>query len=233
MLILSHIHLAFQRHTVLDGVTLDVVEGGINCLLGASGVGKSTLLRVAAGLLAPDGGTVHIAPEDCAVVFQDARLLPWLTVEENLALALPARMERQPRREAIGAILEAVQLAGIQQHMPIELSGGMAQRVGLARALLRQPRFLLMDEPFAALDAITRSELQQMLLRLIQRRRVTCLFVTHDINEALTIGNAFFVMRGRRVADRFDASESLEPRQLRDRLREQLLEPPHLEETPP
>jgi ABC-type nitrate/sulfonate/bicarbonate transport system ATPase subunit len=222
VLILSHVRLAFSHHAVLSDVSLDVREGGINCLLGASGVGKSTLLRVAAGLLAPDGGMAHVAPEDCAIVFQDPRLLPWLSVEENLGLALPARTDRRRRDQAVGTILEEVQLAGIQRHMPEELSGGMAQRVGLARALLRQPRFLLMDEPFAALDAITRSELQQMLLGLIRRQRVTCLFVTHDINEALAIGDAFFVMRDGRIAEHFDTGERIEPRQLRDRLREHL-----------
>jgi ABC-type nitrate/sulfonate/bicarbonate transport system ATPase subunit len=226
MLILSHVRFAFPRHAVLSDVTLDLREHGINCLLGTSGGGKSTLLRVVAGLLVPDDGMVRIAPEDCAIVFQDPRLLPWLSVEENLALALPARLERRQRDQAVGAILEEVQLAGIQKHMPDELSGGMAQRVGLARALLRRPRFLLLDEPFAALDAITRTELQQMLLDLIRRQRVTCLFVTHDIGEALAIGDAFFVLRGGRIAERFDTGDSLDPCQLRDRLREQLLEPP-------
>jgi ABC-type nitrate/sulfonate/bicarbonate transport system ATPase subunit len=235
MLILSRVRFAFGQRAVLNDVSLDVREGGINCLLGASGGGKSTLLRVAAGLLAPDGGTVHIAPQDCAVVFQDPRLLPWLSVEENLALALPARLERRQREQAVAAILEDVQLAGIQKHMPDELSGGMAQRVGLARALLRRPRFLLMDEPFAALDAITRSELQHMLLGLIRRQRVTCLFVTHDIGEALAIGDAFFVLRGG-VAERFDAgdaSDPPDPGQLRERLRERLLEPPEPREKGP
>ncbi|MDR2452277.1 MAG: ATP-binding cassette domain-containing protein [Candidatus Accumulibacter sp.] len=232
MLILSRVRFAFAHHTVLHDITLDVREDGINCLLGASGGGKSTLLRVTAGLLVPDEGTVHITPEDCAVVFQDPRLLPWLTVEENLALALPARLERRQRDRAVAAILEEVQLAGLQKHLPDELSGGMAQRVGLARALLRRPRFLLMDEPFAALDAITRSELQQMLLELIRRQRVTCLFVTHDINEALAIGDAIFVLRGGCVAERFDTGDSLDPRRLRERLREQLLEPPEPEKVP-
>ena len=227
MLIMNQVCFSFQQHTVLRDITLDVAQGGINCLLGTSGVGKSTLLRVAAGLLVPDRGSVLIPPEDCAIVFQDPRLLPWLNVEENLTLALPVRMERQQRNQAIEEILETVQLTGIQKRMPNELSGGMAQRVGLARALLRLPRFLLMDEPFAALDAITRSELQQILLTLTQQWHITSLFITHDINEALIIGDTFFVMRGGYIAEHFSTDESPAPLQLHNRLQRWLSEPDH------
>lgn len=192
--VLDTVTKRFGTHTVLNAVSLSLAENGITCLLGPSGCGKSTLLRVAASLLPADGGSVHIDPREAAMVFQEPRLLPWLTVEENLNLAL----QHTPVPEKASAVrnaLSLVELGDIAHLLPRELSGGMAQRVGLARALLRRPRFLLMDEPFAALDAITRAALQKMLVALIADQCVTCLFVTHDINEALLIANHIYVMK--------------------------------------
>ena len=133
------------------------------------------------------GRQVLARPQDCAMVFQAPRLLRWLTVGENLGLALAHRrgMKRAQKAQRIGQALEVVQLAGAQALFPHELSGGMAQRAGIARALLREPRLLLMDEPFAALDAITRRSLQAALRQLIATRQTTCLSVTHDVDEAL------------------------------------------------
>lgn len=196
MLALSHIHKSLNGNTILRDTTLHIQEGAINCLLGPSGCGKSTLLRVAAGLLSPEHGTVHLDPSHCAMVFQEPRLLPWLTVAENLALALPFTPSRTKTQhpKLISQALQRMQLDGIESYMPRELSGGMAQRIGIARALLRQPKMLLMDEPFAALDAITRTTLQHVLIELIEEQHTTCLFVTHDIDETIAIGNQISIM---------------------------------------
>jgi ABC-type nitrate/sulfonate/bicarbonate transport system ATPase subunit len=196
--VLDSIYKSFGAKTVLAGVSLDLAEGGITCLLGSSGCGKSTLLRVAASLIPPESGRVLIRPERTAMVFQEPRLLPWLTVAENLALALPSRPAAEKKTNIRQALdLVSLPLSGGDVHdlMPRELSGGMAQRVSLARALLRRPDFLLMDEPFAALDAITRGELQRMLVSLIAKQRVSCLFVTHDLDEALTIADHLQVLK--------------------------------------
>ncbi len=201
--VLQDVSFGFGTRQVLRHACLDLRSSSINCLLGASGCGKSTLLRVVAGLLQPRAGHVLVSPAHCAMVFQDARLLRWLTVAENLGLAL-AEQPRSIRTERIQQALEQVQLAGTQNLLPRELSGGMAQRVGIARALLRKPRLLLMDEPFAALDAITRHELQRVLRELIAVQQTTCLFVTHDVNEALTLGHRLFVMRDGHIFQQWD-----------------------------
>ncbi len=195
---LDSVRKRFGDKPVLDGVSLSLAAGGITCLLGPSGCGKSTLLRIAASLIPPDAGTVRIDPTRTAMVFQEPRLLPWLTVEENLRLALPAGSAAEKEKRILSALaLVSLPVSGNDTRtlLPRELSGGMAQRVGIARALLRQPDFLLMDEPFAALDAITRSELQKMLVGLIPAQGISCLFVTHDINEALTIADHIQVMK--------------------------------------
>ncbi|EGT3611605.1 ABC transporter ATP-binding protein [Morganella morganii] len=200
MMALSHISKSYQQKQVLIDVSLSLRPGEIICLLGASGGGKSTLLRIVAGLIKPDGGTVNISASQCAMVFQEPRLLPWLTVAENLALGLPFLCSRKIKQAKIAETLQQVQLGESHSLMPHELSGGMAQRVGIARALLQKPQVLLMDEPFAALDAITRSEQQEMLIRLIAHQNISCLFVTHDINEAITIGQQILVMSQGRIA---------------------------------
>lgn len=200
--VLAEVGHRFDTRPVLEQVTL-TLKPGINCLLGPSGCGKSTLLRVVAGLLKPSTGTVLVDPGLCAMVFQDPRLLRWLSVAENLALAI-ARQPRHLQTAQIDEALRLVHLHGTQQQLPSELSGGMAQRVGVARALLRKPRLLLMDEPFAALDAITRTDLQRMLRTLIASQNTTCLFVTHDVNEAVALGQRLFVMRQGRVVRQLD-----------------------------
>lgn len=196
----TNLRLWFGSREILRGLTLDLTQGGITCLLGPSGCGKSTLLRLAAGLLHPNSGTVGLPASQTAMVFQEPRLLPWLTVAENLGLALPPALSGTTRLERIRQALHTVCLEGVERRMPRELSGGMAQRVGIARALLCAPSFLLMDEPFAALDAITRGQLQSMLTELIAARRCTCLFVTHDIQEALNIAHTLAVLQNGVIA---------------------------------
>lgn len=211
MKILEGIHKSFGSIPVLRGISLELPPSGITCLLGSSGCGKSTLLRIAAGLEQADKGVIFPDPQRCAMVFQDPRLLPWLTVKENLKLALPSPCSDTAHR--LNAVLNMVQLpARVLGAMPRELSGGMAQRVGVARALLREPELLLMDEPFASLDAITREKLQNMLAGLA--RNIRCLFVTHDLREAFRIACRICVMEAGGISETFDAPEFSDPEQL-------------------
>lgn len=211
----------YSERAVLEDVSLALPEGEITCLLGPSGCGKSTLLRILGGLILPDGGSVSVPPADCAIVFQESRLLAWLTVAENLALAQP--FWRSNKRETIDRALAKVQLNGVRDMMPVSLSGGMAQRVGIARALLQRPRVLLMDEPFASLDAITRAEQQQMLRSLISGQQASCLFVTHDIHEAITIGDRILVMNQGRIVAEFTCGDSGYPTELKEQILNSLL----------
>lgn len=198
------------RTRALTGVDFEVAQDEFVALVGPSGCGKTTVLKSVAGLLQPTagrievGGTVVTQPgTDRGVVFQQAALLPWLTVRRNLMTAL--RFAGLPRAERIvraDAYLELVGLDGFADHYPAELSGGMQQRVGIARALALEPRVLLMDEPFGALDAITRKDMQVELLRLWEQQRKAVLFVTHSLDEALLLADRVVVMtRGRVAAD--------------------------------
>ena len=201
MTALSNITKRFGDQLVINNLSIELGAYPVTTLVGASGCGKSTLLRIVAGLLACDSGTIKADHKTMAMVFQEPRLLPWLTVKENLALAIPRRPG--DLSADIEQALQRVHLAGTEAKFPRELSGGMAQRVAIARALLRKPGILLMDEPFAALDAITRAELQQMLVRLIAQERLQCLFVTHDLNEATRISDRLLVMQAGRIVASF------------------------------
>lgn len=195
----------------LDGITFDVRDREFLSILGPSGCGKSTLLRIIDGLTPHDGGSVAIDGRpvtgpgpDRAVVFQNFALLPWATVLDNVSFPLEARgVDRQERRERARAALQQVGLEDFANHYPRTLSGGMQQRVGLARALVVDPRVLLMDEPFGALDALTRTFLQDELLNIWSRDRKTVVFVTHAIDEAVYLSDRVVVMSPRpgRVAE--------------------------------
>ncbi|WP_068086151.1 ABC transporter ATP-binding protein [Polycladidibacter stylochi] len=183
---------------VLDHINLDIEQGKTTVILGRSGCGKTTLLHCMAGLIAPDSGFINPASlsEQTGVVFQDHRLLPWLSLEDNLLLALRSKrnLDRAQKRVRLNEMLVNLGLEDARHKLSAQLSGGMAQRVALGRALLLQPRVLLMDEPFAALDAMTRFEMHQLLAKLQQKHRFTTVFVTHDLREATQIADQIVVM---------------------------------------
>ena len=183
---------------VLDGIDLQVGEGEFVCLLGASGCGKSTLLNLVAGLDVPTSGEVTVPGQRPALMFQESALLPWLTAGQNIELALRLRgVGRPERRTRVEELLDVVRLHGAGAKRVHELSGGMRQRVALARALAQDTPVLLMDEPFAALDAITRDVLHEELVRLRTERRLTVLFVTHNVREAVRLGDRVVLLSSR------------------------------------
>lgn len=189
---------------VLDGVSLDIAPGEFVCLLGASGCGKSTLLNLIAGLDKPSAGTVQTPAEGSAVMFQESALMPWLTASRNVELALQLRgVARTERRAKALELLDVVNLADAADRRPHELSGGMRQRVALARALAQDRPVLLMDEPFAALDAITRDLLHDELERVWRATGRTIVFVTHNVREAVRLGQRVVLLSSRpgRVAN--------------------------------
>jgi NitT/TauT family transport system ATP-binding protein len=193
---------------VLDGISLRVDAGEIVVLLGPSGCGKSTLLNLASGLNPRQQGKVSLEGEDIfgpdprlGLVFQQPALLPWLSVRGNVAFGLTLRhserLSSSQRRERIQRTLQLVGLQIDPETMPAHLSGGMAQRVALARVLVRHPRLLLLDEPFSALDAITRAEMQELLLRITAQTGAGMLIVTHDVDEAIQLGDRILLMRAK------------------------------------
>ncbi|MGE0744172.1 MAG: ABC transporter ATP-binding protein [Rhodospirillales bacterium] len=193
------VHHAFGAVSVLENIDLDVRDGEFVCVVGPSGCGKTTMLRFAAGLLTPKRGEVSFRGAavtrpmpGVAVVFQDysKALLPWRNAYGNVELALEAGgVPRRVRRERIFALLEMVGLGAHAESFPGQLSGGMQQRLQIARCLAQEPSVLLMDEPFGALDAMTRQTLQDEVLRIIADAGTTALFVTHDLDEAIYLGD--------------------------------------------
>ncbi|HEY9366472.1 MAG TPA: ABC transporter ATP-binding protein [Agromyces sp.] len=196
---------------VLDDVNLNVSAGEFVCLLGASGCGKSTLLNLIAGLDRPTTGTIDVPAEGAAVMFQESALMPWLTARQNVELALRLRgVARSARRGEALELLDTVNLADAAEKRPHELSGGMRQRVALARALAQDRPVLLMDEPFAALDAITRDLLHEELERVWRRTGRTIVFVTHNVREAARLGQRVVLLSSRpgRVAGEWRIAET-------------------------
>jgi NitT/TauT family transport system ATP-binding protein len=183
---------------VLDDVSLTVAPGEFVCVIGASGCGKSTLLALLAGLEQPDAGSVSVAGGRAALMFQEPALLPWLTAGGNVELALRLRgVPRRERRDQALELLRLVRLDGVAKLRPHELSGGMRQRVALARALAQRSPVLLMDEPFAALDAITRDALHDELVRVWRETGVGIVFVTHNVREAVRLGQRVVLLSSR------------------------------------
>jgi ABC-type nitrate/sulfonate/bicarbonate transport system ATPase subunit len=204
MLQLTAVGQHYGDHRVLHDITLTVPAGQLLCVVGPSGCGKSTLLRTIAGLLPAREGTVTIdgapvtgVPDSLAVVFQDygRSLFPWLTVRDNVALPLRRRgLARTERRAEADRILDRVGLSGAARRHPWQLSGGMQQRVAIARALVCRPTLLLMDEPFGSLDAQTREDLEDLLLEVHRTDGTTIVFVTHDIDESVYVGDRVVVL---------------------------------------
>ena len=191
-------------HVAIDGVSMNVARGELVSIVGPSGCGKSTLLRCVGGLTMPTAGRVVLrgapvtdVPDGLAVVFQDygRSLYPWLTVRDNVALPLRRTTRaRAARREAADGALAAVGLTGAGDRYPRQLSGGMQQRVAIARALAADPVLLLMDEPFGSVDAQTREDLEDLVLRVRRERDITILLVTHDIDESVYVGDRVIVL---------------------------------------
>ncbi len=196
---------------VLRGLDLTLDAGAITVVVGKSGCGKTTLLRLIGGLERPDTGEIRFSgPRKAAYVFQEPRLMPWLNVRDNIQFGLKRR-EIDP--EGTRRVIATVGLSGFERAYPAQLSGGMRQRVALARALAIRPSFIMMDEPFAALDHFTREGMQQELLRVRRETDASILFVTHAIDEALTLADRIVLLAGGVVAADFPIPEP-QPRDL-------------------
>jgi NitT/TauT family transport system ATP-binding protein len=197
------------RLLAVDRISVDVHSGEFVCLVGASGCGKSTLLSMIAGLDKPTAGTISVNEGRPALMFQEPALLPWLNVHDNVELPLKLqKVDKTSRRARVDELLELVHLNSFADKRPHELSGGMRQRVALARALAQTTRVLLMDEPFAALDAITRDVLHEDLARIHADTGITIVFVTHNVREAVRLGDRVVMLSSRpgRVVAEWDVA---------------------------
>jgi NitT/TauT family transport system ATP-binding protein len=204
-LVLHGVTRKFNDFLAVSDVNLEVADGEFVCLLGPSGCGKTTLLRLAAGLDSPtsgelllDGKRIEGVNKECGFVFQEYVLFPWRTVKGNIEFGPEVKGMRKEERERISRYyIELVGLSGFESHYPHELSGGMKQRVGIARAYANNPKLLLMDEPFGALDAQTRNLMQAELLRIWEKEHISALFVTHSVDEAVYLADRIAVMTAR------------------------------------
>ena len=203
MVTIDHITKVYGNTSVIADLRLSIEPRQVTVMVGTTGSGKSTLLRILAGLERPTSGEIRwdidsgrIGRPNLGIVFQEARLMPWLNVRQNVEFGFgPAGHRRSA--ELADEILEQVGLESFSYYYPRQLSGGMAQRVAIARALVRKPSLLLLDEPFSALDALTRSRLQDHLMELSTRHSLTMFFVTHDIEEAVALSDTIVVIKGR------------------------------------
>ena len=186
---------------VLGDINLDIKRGEFVSIVGASGCGKSTLLKtitsledLTSGEILIEGKSINEPSEKCNMIFQEARLFPWLTVAQNIEFTIPKSVPKQERKKRVQEHIELVGLSGFENAVPSQLSGGMQQRVSIARALATKPEILLLDEPFGALDAFTRINMQEETLRIWEQEKTTMLLVTHDIDEAIYLSNRIIVL---------------------------------------
>ena len=187
---------------VLKNVDLKIADGEIITIVGGSGCGKSTLLRIISGLDTATDGEVVIdgkqvdgsSNKDIGVVFQEPRLFPWSTVEKNIEFGITDKLTKEEKKERVKYYIDLVGLTGFEKALPHQLSGGMQQRVNIARSLINEPKALLLDEPFGALDAFTKINLQNEVLKIWEQKKTTLIIVTHDIDEAVFMGNRVVVM---------------------------------------
>ncbi|MDG6954649.1 MAG: ABC transporter ATP-binding protein [Nitrososphaerota archaeon] len=226
---LTHVYTDSRSHVetkVVDKVSLSFQEGKFVCVLGPSGCGKTTMLNIIAGFIRPTSGSVMFEGKEVkspgperAMVFQDYALFPWLTVSGNIQFGLMMKNTPAKDREAkVAEYLEMMGMKGFEHKYPFELSGGMKQRVGLARALAVEPKMLLLDEPFGSLDAQTRRTMQRELFRIMAQAKKTSIFVTHSIDEALFLSDRLIVMSARPAKVLIDIElKSAKPRQRTDK----------------
>jgi NitT/TauT family transport system ATP-binding protein len=190
VIVFEHVGKAFDALRVIDDLSFTIRDGQILGIVGPSGVGKTTILKLITGIVRPDDGTVSIAPGKVGYVFQEPRLLPWRTARGNVVVALRALgMSKAEARDAATQWLQRVGLAGFEDYHPAELSGGMAQRVSIARAFAVEPSILLLDEPFSNMDAALKASLIDVLQNMIRERAITVVNVTHDLTEALQLAD--------------------------------------------
>jgi ABC-type nitrate/sulfonate/bicarbonate transport system ATPase subunit len=194
---LREVYKSFHHLLVLEGITCNVEEGEVVSVVGLSGCGKSTILRLMSGVETPDRGQVERHFERVGFVFQEPRLLPWRTALENVALVLDTVLDRDRREVQAHDLLGRLGLGGFEAYHPDQLSGGMRQRVAIARALAVEPDFLLLDEPFAGLDFALRMRMIEFLRRLLDEETRTAVYVTHDVREALALGDRLVLLSAR------------------------------------
>lgn len=197
MLFLDHVHFKYKQSVLLENFNLHIEVGKFVCLVGASGIGKTTLLKLFTGLLKPQAGEIRRASSKIGYVFQEPRLLPWCTVEDNMAIGMHAyKWSQEDLEQHITELVSRLKLEDYRFHYPSQLSGGMKQRVAIGRAFAIEPDLLLMDEPFSALDEHLKQQMRGMLKKLIQWQACTTVFVTHDIKEAMLLADRIIVLRG-------------------------------------
>lgn len=192
------------RELVLDNISLDIQAGEFISIVGASGCGKSTLLKIIGGLQNPTGGDIYVGERhvekpsiEVGMIFQESRLFPWLTLEENIEFGIHTKMPRAGKRDLIRYYINLVGLEGFEKAYPKQLSGGMQQRASIARTLINSPDVLLLDEPFGALDALTRITMQNEVLKIWEKEKKTMILVTHDIEESIYLGDRVVVFSSR------------------------------------
>ncbi len=195
MIILKNIHMRFGSLNVLNGLDMTFEEGTITSILGPSGCGKSTLLYITAGLICPTGGEVTgMEHKRSGFLFQEPRLLPWKNAMENLEFVLPEDIDRQSKKQMCEDLINRVELKGFEMHYPSQLSGGMNQRLALARAFIVHSDVLFMDEPFQSLDLKRRAQMIELVKKLWMKQKPAVLMVTHDVQEALLLSDKIYIL---------------------------------------